>query len=211
VVAGEILASDLSEAKQRIKRDGLKQRVELLRIDVTCMPFANESFTHVLNFSGWEDFTAISGEELIDKVFDEMIRVLKTDGILAVTFIPALAPVDEVSRKDRELQDYMYKSRKKPEFFDEHYFVREFEKHGMKPIGRRVFETPKNRLQPQDARGFIEWICANYRSFYGHDVEMRPYEEIIKQFKVFIDKYGIRERRSKFTLLIGKRSAAGKK
>jgi len=211
VVAGEILESDLDEGKRRVERDGLKQRVELLRIDVTYMPFADESFTHVVNFSGWEDFTAISGEGLINRAFDEMVRVLKTDGTLAVTFIPALTPTDEVSRKDKELEDFMYKSEKKPKFFDEYYFLKEFEKHGIELIGKKVFERPKDRLRPRDARGFIEWHCENYKSFYRPEVEMRPNEEIIERFKGFIDEYGIRERRSKFVLLIGKRLVDSKK
>jgi ubiquinone/menaquinone biosynthesis C-methylase UbiE len=206
VMAGEILASDLEEAKRRIERNKLKERVELLRMDVTCMAFKKNSFDYVVNFSGWEDFTAISGEELIDRTFTEMVRVLKMNGTLAVTFIPALEPKDEVSRKDRELQEYMYKSSKRPRFFHEKFFLQMFEKHGIKLLGKNVFETPKNRLRPRDAKRFLEWVCNNYKNFYAPDVEMRSYEEILQEFKEFIEKHGIRERRSRFILLIGKKS-----
>jgi len=205
VIAGEILASDLKEAKRRVERDKLKEQVELLRMDVTRMAFVKNSFDYVVNFSGWRDFTAISGEELIDRAFNEMVRVLKTDGILAVTFIPALEPRDEVSRKDRELQEYMYKSSKRPKLFHEKFFLQMFEKHGIKLLGKNVFETPKSRLRPSDAKRFLEWVCKNYKSFYAPDVEMRPHEEILREFGEFIEKHGIRERRSKFILLTGKK------
>jgi hypothetical protein len=80
-----------------------------------------------------------------------------------------------------------------------------FEKHGIELVGKKVFETPKSRLRPPDAKRFIEWSCKNYRNFYAPDVEMRQYEEIIQEFGEFIERYGIRERRSKFVLLIGKK------
>lgn len=206
VIAGEILATDLNEAKHRIERDRLKGRVEVLRMDVTCMPFVKDSVDDVVNFFGWEDFTAISGEDLIDKAFREMVRVLKMNGILAVTFIPPLEPKDKVSRRDEELYEYMYKSSKRPKFFHEKFFLQMFEKHQIKFLRKNIFETPKSRLQPSDAKRYIEWSCRNYKSFYARDVEMRPYREILREFGEFIGKYGIRERRSKFILLIGKKS-----
>ena len=206
IIAGEILASDLKEAKRRIKRDRLKERVEVLRIDMTCMPFAEDSFDHVVNFSGWEDFAAFSGEELIDRAFNEMVRVLRMNGIFAITFVPAIEPRDEVSRKDRKLREYLYKSWKRPKFFHEKFFLEMFEKQGIKILKKNAFETPKNRLRPQDAKRFLKWSCKNYKRFYAPDVEMRPYEEIAEQFRGFIEKHGIREMRSKFIVFVGKKS-----
>ncbi len=159
-----------------------------------------------MNFSGWEDFTAVSGKEFIDRVFEEIVYVLKTNGILAVTFIPALESKDEVSRKDKELLEFMYKSRKRPEFFNERFFLQMFEKHGIKLLRKNVFRTPKNRLRPSDSKRYIEWVCKNYTSFYAPDVEMRPSEEILGKFQRFIEEYGIREKRSDFILMVGKKS-----
>jgi cyclopropane fatty-acyl-phospholipid synthase-like methyltransferase len=205
VIAGEILGSDLQEAKHRIERDKLKDRVRLLRMDVTFMAFADNSFDYVVNFTGWEDFTAISGEESIDKAFSEMTRVLKANGILATTFIPLLEATDEVSRRDKELREYMYTSGKRPSFFEENFFLQMLERHGVKLAEKMGFETSKSRLKPQDAKEFLEWFCQNYRSFYAPDVEMRTYEEIIRKFGKFIEKHGVREVRSEFVLLIGKK------
>jgi ubiquinone/menaquinone biosynthesis C-methylase UbiE len=203
IVAGEILDSDLKEAKHRVERDGLKKRIELLRMDITRMAFRKDSFDYVVNFTGWEDFTAISGEELVDAVFRDIARVLRPNGILALTFIPPLDLGDAISRKDDELHEYTYKSNKKPKYFNSQFFLRMFKKYGLKTIGQGIFETPKNRIQPEDARNYIKWICQNYRSFYAPDVEMRSYEEVIREFGRFIDEYGMRERRSEFILLIG--------
>jgi ubiquinone/menaquinone biosynthesis C-methylase UbiE len=205
VIAGEILGSDLKEAKRRIERDKLKFATEFLRMDVTSMAFIDDSFDYVVNFVGWEDFAAVSGEELLSNAFSEMVRVLKTGGVLAITFIPPLKSVDEISRKDDELFEYWYKSRKRPVYHDEEFSLRMFEEYGIELASMDFFETPKSRLRPQDARGFIEWHCKNYKDFYAPDVEMRSYEEIIREFGEFIEKYGIRERRSKFILLMGKK------
>lgn len=164
------------------------------------------SFDHVVNFTGWEDFTAVSGEEFIDKAFSEMTRVLKPDGILAVTFIPALESKDEISRKDKELQEFMYRSKKRPRFFEEEFFHQMFEKHGVRLLRRKIFQTPKSRLEPSDSERKIKWICRNYKSFYAPDVEMRTYDEILMEFQQFIEKYGIREMKSSFTLIVGKKN-----
>lgn len=82
-----------------------------------------------------------------------------------------------------------------------------FEKHGMKLLERSDFETPKRRLRPRDAKKYLERFCRNNRSFYPPDVHMRSHEEILIEFEGFIEKYGPRERRSKFILLIGKKSS----
>ena len=79
------------------------------------------------------------------------------------------------------------------------------EDHGIKLLQKNVFKTPKNRLKPRDAKGYLRWVCENYESFYASDVEMRSYSEIVQKFRGFIEKYGIRERRSKFVLLVGKK------
>lgn len=207
VVAGEILSSDLKEAKRRVEKEKLRGRVGLLRMDVTNMAFRDSSFDYVVNFTGWEDFTAISGEELIDKAFSEMTRVLKPNGLLAVTFTPSLEPKNEISKRDKELQDFMYKSSKRPVFFKEEFFHRQFERNGIKILKRKVFQTSKDRLQPLDAKEYIKWICTNYKDFYAPNVEMRTHEEILTEFREFIGKYGIREMKSTFTLLVGKKNS----
>jgi SAM-dependent methyltransferase len=205
VIAGEILGSDLKEAKQRSERDKLKDVTEFLRMDVTSMAFIDDSFDYVVNFIGWEDLAAVSGKEFINNVFGEMVRVLRTGGVLTITFIPSLEPSDEMSEEDDELLKYMYKSRKRPKYYDEEFFLNMFEKNSIELIRKDTLETSKSRLRPQDAKKFIEWSCKNYKDFYAPDVEMRPYEEIIREFGEFIEKYGIRERRSKFILLMGKK------
>lgn len=136
--------------------------------------------------------------------------MLKTNGVLAITFIPALEPRDEVPRRDKELQEHMYKSVKRPKFFLEKFFLQLFERHGTRSLEKSAFETPKSRLSPQDAKRFLEWGCKNYRDSYATDVGMRSYEEILRKFRVFIEKYGVREMRSKFVLLVGKKSSGGK-
>jgi ubiquinone/menaquinone biosynthesis C-methylase UbiE len=206
VVAGEILSSDLKKAKRRVEKK-LKGRIGLLRMDVTSMAFRNSSFDYVVNFTGWEDFTAISGEDLIDKAFSEMTRVLKANGFLAVTFIPVLESENEISRRDKELQEFMYRSGKRPVFFKEEFFRQQFERHGIKILKRRVFQTPKNRIQPSDSQEYIKWICSNYQNFYAPDVEMRTHKEILEEFQQLIEKCGIREMKSTFILLVGKKTS----
>ena len=107
-----------------------------------------------------------------------------------MTFTPALESEDEISRRDKELQDFMYKSSKRPRFFEEEFFREQFSKYGIQLLRRKVFHTSKNRLQPSDYKEYIEWICNNYKSFYAPDVEMRTHEEILREFQQFIEKYG---------------------
>ena len=206
MTAIEINDEDIEEAKRRIKNEGFQDRITLIKMDLTDMKFPDNTFHYIVNFIGWEDFTAVSGEEFINTAFSEMARVLKTNGILAVTFIPILLSKDEVSRKDEELLEYMYKSSKRPKYFHEKFFLQMFEKHGIKLLKRHVFETSKSRLRPENAKKYVKWFCNNYKGFYAPDVEMRTYDEILRKFGGFIEKHGIRERRSKFIFLMGKKS-----
>jgi len=174
------------------------------------MAFREDSFDYVVNFTGWEDFTAVSGEKLVDLGFHEMTRALKPEGVLAVTLIPALEPKDEISRKDVKLQEYMYKSRKRPKYFHDCFFLHMFRKHGIRLLEKSIFKTSKNRLSPEDAKNFLQWSCRNCRKFYAPDVTMRPYLDLVGRFGEFIEKHGIRQRRSEFILLTEFKSNDGK-
>jgi ubiquinone/menaquinone biosynthesis C-methylase UbiE len=175
-------------------------------MDVTNMKFSSNAFDYVVNFVGWEDLAAISGEELVITAFDEMVRVLKPSGVLAVTFIPTLEAEDDVANTDNQLRGYMYRSVKGPKYFPEKFFLQMFQRQNIRLVNKAIFRTSRSRLSPEDAKGYISWICENYKSFYAPDVEMRAYDEILREFGGFIDKHGIREMRSEFVLLTGRKS-----
>lgn len=56
--------SEIEKVKAYVAKElQLKKNIDMLRMDVTSMAFCDNSFDCVVNFTGWEDFTAISGEE----------------------------------------------------------------------------------------------------------------------------------------------------
>jgi ubiquinone/menaquinone biosynthesis C-methylase UbiE len=173
VTAVEITGGDIQEARQRIETEGLRNKISLVRMDVTNMKFSSNAFDYVVNFVGWEDLAAISGEELVITAFDEMVRVLKPSGVLAVTFIPTLEAEDDVANTDNQLRGYMYRSVKGPKYFPEEFFLQMFQRQNIRPVNKTIFRTSRSRLSPEDAKGYISWICENYKSFYAPDVEMR--------------------------------------
>jgi len=73
VTAIEIVDSDIKEAKKKIKEEGLEDKVEIIKMNATDMRFSDNTFDYVVNFIGWEDLTAISGEKSVEKVFSEMV------------------------------------------------------------------------------------------------------------------------------------------
>ena len=204
LIAGEILQCDIEESQQKKRRDGLEDRIEMLKMDVTHMAFSDQSFDYVVNFSGWGNFTSFSGECMIPVLFNEVNRVLKAKGIFALTFIPPIKPLDYISRIDKELEEFRYLSSKRPMSFDLKFFSRMFMENGLDILETRNFETTKSRILPDEAKEILR--STDYYPSFFPEVKMRPYKEIRERFGDFVDKYGIREYRSKFTLIIGRKN-----
>lgn len=206
VTAIEIADEDIKKANERIKKEGLQDKVRIIKMDATDMEFPDGYFDWVINFIGWEDLTAISGKRGVERVFSEMTRVLKKTGTLVITFIPEIGVTDAISKKDKELEDYIWLGKKRRMFFDERFFTGLFKKYNIKVIDRKPFRTTKHRIKAEDAKGVLKWFEDNYESFYPPDVKMRPYKEIMKKFGLFIDKYGMEEDACRVIVLIGKKT-----
>ena len=205
VTAIEITDEDIEGAIERIEKEKLHNKVEIIRMNATDMEFPDEYFDYVVNFIGWEDLTAVSGEEGVEKVFSEIARVLKKDGHLIITFSPEIAVIDKISKKDKELDEYMWLSKKRRMYFSESFFKNLFKKYKFKVIDRKSFQTEKRRVTPKDAKDLLKWSYENYESFYARDVKMRSDKEIIEKFGEFINNYGTLVRESHVILLIGKK------
>ena len=124
---------------------------------------------------------------------------------MILTFCPEIAEIDEISKKDKELEEYMWLSKKRRLYFSESYFKNLFKIYKFKVIDRKSFQTKKHRVTPKDAKGLLKWTYENYESFYASDVKMRSDKEIIEKFGEFINKYGTLVRESHVILLIGKK------
>ena len=200
LIAIEITDVDIKEAIKKTKEEGLQDKVKIIKMDATKMEFPDETFDFVVNSIGWEDLAAISGREGIEKVFSEMVRVLKKGGILLITFIPEIEVNDEISKMDKELLDFIWKSKKRP-VFQRKLFLGIIQKIQYQTF--KEFKLEKSRIKP--AYGYLKWFHDNYKSFYAPDVEMRSLDEIFNKFGDFIRKYGIREMCSHVIALVGKK------
>lgn len=201
VTAIEINDDDIKEALKRIKKENLQDKVKIIKMDATNMKFPNETFDYVVNFIGWEDLIVFSGPDAVEKVFGEMARVLKKDGTLLVTFSPELNPTNPIQEKDKELEEFMWSGTKR--LLPEKFFLDLFKKYDLKIVKRAELKTEKNRMKPENAKGFLKWTCENYPK-WSRKVKVRSYEEIINKFGDFIDKYGIKGG-LRVTVLIGKK------
>ena len=201
VMAIEIVEEDIKEAKVKVKKEGLQNKVKIIKMDATDMKFPDESFDYVVNFIGWEDLIVFSGREAIEKVFSEMSRVLKKNGLLLITFIPEVRPKNFVERKDIELERFMWSGTKR--FLPKNSFLKLFKKYNIKLIEERRIQTNKNRIRPEDAKGLIKWMCKNYPK-WSPKAKIRRYPEIIEKFGDFIEKYGMHSS-FQVIVLIGKK------
>jgi ubiquinone/menaquinone biosynthesis C-methylase UbiE len=205
VTSIEANEDDLKEARKKVKKDKLENKVKIVKMDATKMKFADKTFDYVVNFIGWEDLSAFSGESAVKKVIKEMIRVAKDGGFVSIAFIPKRKSKNYISRKDAELKRFMWKSKKRPQYFSEESFVSLLKKEKVKIIKRSIIKPHKNRLNPRDAKESIKWEYENYRRWYASDVEMRSPDQIMQKFGKFIDKYGVEARMPEIIVLIGQK------
>jgi len=204
VFAIEINMEDMKEAIKRIKEEKLEDKVKIIRMDAANMGFRDETFDWVINFIGWEDLTAFSGIEGVENVFKEMVRVLKKNGNISIVFIPQIEGRDYISKFDREIEEFIWVSEKRRFFFKREFFENLFKEYNIEIIKIKTFKTHKDRMIPEDGLGKLKWTYDNYKSFYP-EAEMRDFDEVIKKYGDFIKKYGMREERSNFTLIVGRK------
>ncbi|MBA7513726.1 hypothetical protein ES705_05744 [subsurface metagenome] len=203
VISIEINENDIKNAKIKIKKDGLTNNVTILKRDVVGNKFPDNSFDYIINFIGWTDVTAYYGRQVVEKVIKETLRVLKENGTISISFTPKIAPVDDISRKDIELQNFMWVSEQRPEHFDEEFFIELLKKHHVKIVKKHIITAKKSRINPKDAKGGIEWESLHCNDWYPPDVKFRAPEEIFKKFSKHINKYGVPSHMNKIVLLIG--------
>jgi ubiquinone/menaquinone biosynthesis C-methylase UbiE len=205
VIAVEITDEDILDALSRNRKEGISDRVKIIKSDATRMPFPSARFNHCVNFLGWEDLTAISGLIGVNQVMDEIVRVLRPEGRVWLTFTPQITGNDVISKNDRELDDFIYIGERRRIYFDEKYFVDLLESRGLNVIETRDFTSEQRRIKPESAKGIFRWLCDNYKSFYPQ-VQLRSYQDIMKKYGEFIDKYGIREPMCQIRLLVAGKS-----
>ena len=201
VTAIEIVDEDIKEAIRKIKKEKLQDKVKIIKMDATNMKFSNETFDCVVNFIGWDDLIAFSGINAVEKVFSEMVRVLKKNGILLITFTPELKPISHIQKMDKELEEFMWGGTKKS--LPEKFFLDLFKKYNIKLLKKKILKTEK-RINPKDGKGLIKWFCKHYPRWYPK-IRFRSYNEIINKFGNFIDKYGIPPLIPHVEVLIGKK------
>lgn len=78
VIGVDISQEMLVQARQNLRRYGLEQRVQLVRADLTNLPFESGSFTAVISCYG------LGGVENIGKAFEEVSRVAATGAIISI-------------------------------------------------------------------------------------------------------------------------------
>ncbi len=171
-------------AKKNIEKNGLSDFIEIKKSDARKIPFQDNSFDAVVNYTGWGDVVLTCGKSGIRKIIKEATRVLKPKGKIIISF-PLVEANSKIEIMDEKIQIYLY-GRKR--HYSKEFFKKELRRNKIKIIDSKVFLYPNKRISPEIAKNILVPHQKEVQKEFG--IKSKSYEQIWKKFGSFIEKYG---------------------
>lgn len=180
----DIAESDIRNAKKNIKREGLKDRIRVLKMDATDMKFTSGEFDLAINFTGLEDIHMTRGKAGVKRTFIEVCRVTKPHSHFYFVIMPPEEMETEAQRIEVALFSYICDAT--------WLSMREYEDMlnvtGFKLINKKSYYTGKI-LTAGQAKAEIRYACKNDPRIYG--IVTPTFKEIWNKFGESIEKNGL--------------------
>lgn len=193
----DISESSIRNARKNLRREGLQDRIEVLKMDATNMDFRAREFDMAINFTGLEDIHMTRGKLGVKQTFLEVNRVLKPDSYFCFVVMPPEELETEAQRIEAALFSYICDAT--------WLSVREYEEmveHAkFRLVKKRSYVTGK-KLTPEQAKAEIRFACKWVPRIYG--IKTPSFEAIWARFGKDIDAHGLGHY-SKVVLMIAKK------
>ncbi len=169
----------------RKKYDSVKD-IQYVECFSSQLGFKNESFDCIINFLGLEDINMTSGKRGVKKTLFEMSRIVKKEGIIEITIqIEGKEPSSQI------FWDLWENIGLNSIFYPPDYYIDTLESVGCFLVEQFSLKTYKKMTENQ-AKLEIKFACDEApKIFSDYDVEARPFQEVWKEFKPRIRKYGM--------------------
>lgn len=179
----DISDDSVHEARATIVEHGLRERIDIVRMDATRMHFADGVFDLAVNFAGLEDIHMTRGRAGVTEVFREVYRVLKPDAF----FYFVVMPVDKMETDAQKLEVALFSYICNATWLTVPEYRTLARQAGFAVIECETFTTGK-KLTVKQAQEEIRFACDQVPRIYG--IKTRRFEDVWRKFGSAIEKHG---------------------
>ncbi len=180
----DIAESDIRNAKKNIKRDNLKERIQVLKMDALDIKFKSAYFDMAINFTGLEDIHMTRGRAGVKRTFIEVGRVIRPHSHFCFVVMPPEDMETDAQRIEVALFSYICDAT----WLSMGEYEDMLNVAGFKLIDKKSYYTGKI-LTPEQAKAEIRYACKNVPRIY--DIVTPTFEEIWNKFGESIEENGL--------------------
>jgi ubiquinone/menaquinone biosynthesis C-methylase UbiE len=165
IIGIDMVYEELREARKLAVETELESILSFRRMDATRLSFPDSSFDLVGSFLGMRDIHMTRGEGGVKRAVEEMIRVVKPRGKIALCVTPPEDMETEDQRLAIKVEGEVFEAKSMPKKF----YLDIFQENDMKTIETRAFATGKKLTANQTKIEIAEGIQIA-RHIYGKRV-----------------------------------------
>jgi cyclopropane fatty-acyl-phospholipid synthase-like methyltransferase len=193
----EITQTGIRDFKKNVKREGLSEQVEVVKMDATQMSFGQEEFDMAVTFTGLEDIHMTRGKAGVERTFHEVNRVLKPGRF----FCFVVMPPDEMETEAQRIEVALFSHICDATWLSTGEYRGMLEGAGFRLIQKQNYYTGK-KLTTEQAKREIQFAIKNDPKIYG--ITTPSFEEVWAKFGQQIEKHGLGHY-SKVVLMVAQR------
>ena len=179
----DISDDSIHKARATVVEHGLRARINIMRMDATCMHFADGVFDMAVNFAGLEDIHMTRGREGVANVFCEAHRVLKPGAF----FCYVVMPIDEMETDAQKLEVALFSYICNATWLTMSAYRALACQTGFDIIECEQFTTGK-KLTAEQTQEEIHFACDHVPRIYG--IATPRFDEVWTKFGEAIEEHG---------------------
>jgi ubiquinone/menaquinone biosynthesis C-methylase UbiE len=185
-VVGIGLHTDVESSKNFLREENRHRIVSYIETDSTTMPFSDGSFDTAVNFLGLEDVNMTRGKLGVRKTIGEMIRAVKTGGLVEIALNINGEEEDEVLNE--EISRFIGHN---AFFYRPEFYIQELERRDAEILDEKWYYTDK-KMTAEQAREELRYACEMTPKVYSDfGVSCKSLEEVWNRFGDRIERHGL--------------------
>ncbi len=170
----------------REERQKVRKVLQYHVMDATNLAFPSARFDFVVNFLGLEDINMTKGEQGVKDCITEVVRVLKSQGILLLTVCLYGDQPDEKLAKELSRQ-----IGHNAIFYPKEFYIEQLTSKGVKIMEEKWFYT-RRKMTSSQAKEELQFACAKTpKIFDKYNVETVTFETLWNKYQDAIDAHGV--------------------
>jgi ubiquinone/menaquinone biosynthesis C-methylase UbiE len=180
----DISQSSIRDARRNVRKQNLRELIEIVEMDATNMWFSEQEFDMAINFTGLEDIHMTRGKSGVQQTFFEVNRVLKPDSL----FCFVVMPPDEMETSAQKIEATLFSYICGATWLNSKEYEKMLEKAKFKLCKKRRYYSFV-KFTPQQAKNEIKYTIRRVPKIYG--INTPTFEEIWSKFGQDIEENGL--------------------